>query len=88
MNNPLRLIDPTGMYSTEEWERDNGITDNDLISIYEAPDTDDVVISGRKNSSLTIKTSTINKAFSSNVDFGGNQQIDASSIAIGYESYD
>ncbi|MBK5722312.1 RHS repeat-associated core domain-containing protein, partial [Dysgonomonas sp. Marseille-P4677] len=87
MNNPLRLIDPTGMYSTEEWKRDNGITDDDLISIYEAPDTDDVVISGRNNSSLTIKTSAINKTLSSNVDFGGNQQIDACNIAIGYESY-
>ena len=36
-NNPLRFIDPNGMYSTEEWKRDNEITDDDLISLYEAP---------------------------------------------------
>ena len=36
-NNPLRFIDPTGMYSTEEWKRDNGVTDDDLIKIYQAP---------------------------------------------------
>lgn len=37
-NNPIRFIDPSGMYSTEEWKRDNGITDDDLITIYKASD--------------------------------------------------
>jgi RHS repeat-associated protein len=45
-NNPVRLIDPTGMYSTEEWKRDNGITNDDLETIYEAP-TDIVTRDGK-----------------------------------------
>ncbi len=40
-DNPMRYIDPDGMYSTEEWKRDHGVTDNDLTRIYQAkPDTD------------------------------------------------
>ena len=35
--NPVNAIDPTGMYSTEEWKKDNGVTDNDLTTIYQAP---------------------------------------------------
>jgi RHS repeat-associated protein len=37
-NNPIRYIDPDGMYSTEEWKRDNGITDDDLITVYKSGD--------------------------------------------------
>ncbi len=37
-NNPLRFIDPTGLYSTEEWMEDNGITEDDLINIYSESD--------------------------------------------------
>jgi RHS repeat-associated protein len=40
-NNPLRYVDPSGMYSTEEWKKDNGITDNMLTTIYEAPSEDE-----------------------------------------------
>ena len=36
--NPVRFIDPTGMYSTEEWKEDNGITDSDLTTVYKSPD--------------------------------------------------
>ena len=39
-NNPIGLIDPTGMYSTEEWKKDNGVTDDDLITVYQAPSDD------------------------------------------------
>jgi RHS repeat-associated protein len=39
LNNPLRYIDPTGMYSTEQWMIDNGLTDDDLIPLYRAPIT-------------------------------------------------
>lgn len=37
----MRFIDPDGMYSTEEWKKDNGITDDDLITIYQAPSEED-----------------------------------------------
>lgn len=40
-NNPVRLVDPTGLYSTEEWKKDNGITDDDLINVYSASDSED-----------------------------------------------
>ena len=33
MNNPVRYIDVDGLYSTEEWKKDNGITDDDLIKV-------------------------------------------------------
>ncbi|MFO0448907.1 MAG: RHS repeat-associated core domain-containing protein, partial [Pseudomonadota bacterium] len=38
LDNPVRYIDPDGMYSTEEWKKDNGITDDDLITIYQSDD--------------------------------------------------
>jgi len=38
LNNPINRIDPTGMYSTKEWMEDNGVTQDDLITIYKAPD--------------------------------------------------
>lgn len=36
-NNPVRFIDTDGMYSTEEWKKDNGVKDSDLETIFEAP---------------------------------------------------
>ena len=36
MNNPVRYIDVDGLYSTEEWKKDNGITDDDLVTLYSA----------------------------------------------------
>ncbi|NDV97347.1 RHS repeat-associated core domain-containing protein [Dysgonomonas sp. 521] len=93
MNNPLKYIDPTGMYSTAEWMRDNGVSSSDLINVYTAPaegsnkGIDDIIIKGANNSSLTVKTDAIDKSFNSSVDFGGNHTIDASNVAIGYERY-
>jgi RHS repeat-associated protein len=40
-DNPIRFVDPDGMYSTEEWKKDHGVTDDDLITVYQAePDQD------------------------------------------------
>lgn len=41
MDNPIRYIDINGMYSTEEWMRDNGFTEDDLINVYTAPSAED-----------------------------------------------
>ncbi|UOY06613.1 RHS repeat-associated core domain-containing protein [Muricauda sp. SCSIO 64092] len=38
-NDPVRYIDPTGMYSTDEWKKDNGISDDDLVTVYQADDS-------------------------------------------------
>ncbi len=40
-NNPLRFNDPTGMTSTEEWKEENGITDSDVTTVYQAPTDED-----------------------------------------------
>lgn len=33
LNNPVRFLDPNGMYSTEEWKKDHGLTDDDFTSL-------------------------------------------------------
>lgn len=50
-NDPIRYMDPTGMYSTEEWKKDNGITDDDLTTVYQAP-KDEYDKNGNKISNL------------------------------------
>jgi hypothetical protein len=40
-NNPLRFFDPSGMYSTEEWKKDNGFTHEDFYTVYESDDGDE-----------------------------------------------
>ncbi len=40
-DNPIRFNDPTGLYSTEEWKKDHGITDDDLINVYTASSSSD-----------------------------------------------
>ncbi|WP_062053196.1 RHS repeat-associated core domain-containing protein [Aquimarina longa] len=37
-NNPVFWADPSGANSTAEWMEENGITDNDLITVYSADD--------------------------------------------------
>ncbi|MGQ7855149.1 DUF6443 domain-containing protein [Pedobacter sp. WC2501] len=36
MNNPISMIDPDGM-STEDWKKEHGINDSDLVNVYKAP---------------------------------------------------
>ncbi len=33
LNNPVRYLDPNGMYSTEQWKKDHGLTDDDFTSL-------------------------------------------------------
>ena len=40
-NDPIRFADPSGMYSTDEWMKDNGITQDDLITVYQADSSND-----------------------------------------------
>jgi len=37
-NNPIFWADPSGANSTAEWMEENGITDDDLITVYESSD--------------------------------------------------
>jgi len=39
-NNPVYWADPSGANSTQQWMEENGITDDDLITIYQAPSED------------------------------------------------
>jgi RHS repeat-associated protein len=93
-NNPVKYIDPTGMSYTYNWEKNryedskgNEVEWGTVHNYIKGEGTDDVVINGVNNSSLTVKTDAINKTFNSSVDFGGNHTVDASNVAIGYETY-
>jgi RHS repeat-associated protein len=41
LDNPIRYIDPDGMYSTEEWKKANGVKDEDLITVYQSDDKEE-----------------------------------------------
>ncbi len=47
--------------------------------------TDDIVITGKNNSSVTVKTDIVDIKINTNIDFGGNHEVDASRVAVGYE---
>lgn len=50
--------------------------------------TDDIVITGANNSSLTVKTDAVDLHFNSDTDFKGKHTIaDLTGLAIGYETY-
>ena len=46
---------------------------------------DDIVITGKNNSSVTVKTDLVDIEVNTNIDFGGNHEVDASRVAVGYE---
>ena len=46
---------------------------------------DDIIIQGKNNSSITIKTDLLNLELSVNKDFGGNYTLKPDNVAIGYE---
>jgi RHS repeat-associated protein len=52
-NNPIQFVDVDGMYSTDEWKKDNGVNEDDLIHIYKSSsesEEDDKAASERANS--------------------------------------
>ena len=70
-------------YAYCAWNPMKLVDPNGEEAIYE----DDIVIKGKNNSSLTIKTSTVNITVNTDRDFCGNHVVDASSgmFAFGYE---
>ena len=63
MNNPLKYVDPTGMYSTAEWKKDNGYTDDDFDTVYEAPKDGEPEKEKSNNSSPIKILDNIKKSF-------------------------
>ncbi len=47
--------------------------------------TDDIVIHGKNNSSITIKTELVDWNFDVDLDFRGNYEVNPDNVAIGYE---
>jgi len=80
-NNPVRFIDPDGMYSTEEWKKDNGVKDSDLATIYQAPSSestsesppDDYVFDEKGKYVRTDKNNLPNRIHIENKKTGENQ---------------
>jgi len=46
---------------------------------------DDIVIHGKNNSSITIKTELVDWNFDVDLDFRGNYEVNPDNVAIGYE---
>jgi uncharacterized protein RhaS with RHS repeats len=76
-NNPLKYIDPTGMSYTYNWDNNRYEDEKgnevewQIVKDYitEGQETNDIIINGKNNSSVTVKTPLVNKSFNSSVDF-------------------
>ncbi len=70
-NNPVFWADPSGAYSTAEWMKDNGITDDDLVTVYQAPSDnnsgdsadDDITVNSKGVITKVVENDTPNRYF-------------------------
>ncbi|WP_282079950.1 DUF6443 domain-containing protein [Aquimarina algiphila] len=68
-NNPIFWADPSGANSTREWMEENGITDDDVITIYQADDSeeenpqDDITVNSEGIVTNVVKNKKPNRFF-------------------------